>query len=163
MTADAYVKALPDRAAVLELYRRAAVSGLAPRILAQDRETVTFERVGVTLKQWWESTKDVSTKTEMKLHLRERIKQLHQSGICHRDLHSENVMVGDDHAIRFIDFDLAQWVDPNWRCYDLNGPSEQVGTPRPHASQAGHQNGVWWGPEISGRCLAHVLGQQPPD
>lgn len=158
---ETYVQALPDRAVALEMHRRAALSGLAPPILGQDRETVTFERLPWTLRQWWLVNNDAAARADMKVRLRARIGELHAVGICHRDLHSENVMIGDDGSIRFIDFVLAQWVDPNWPCYDLVGPSAHVPAPYAHATQAGHENGVWWGPAISERCLASVIGDQP--
>ena len=71
------------------------------------------------------------------------------------------MLIGDDDSLRFIDFVLAQWVDPSWPCYDLSGPSAEVPVPYAHANQGGHENGVWWGPIISARCLAHVVGDQP--
>lgn len=158
---DAFVQAWPDRGRALELHRYASVRGLAPRILAEDQETVTFERLPQTLKQWWEANDDPARRAAMKTHLRDRIIELHAIGICHRDLHSENVMVDSEGSLYFIDFALAQRVDPTWSCYDLNGPSDQVPVPNAHACQVDHEDGVWWGPAISVRCLATVVGAAP--
>ena len=80
MDAETYVQVLPDRAVALEMHRRAAVSGLAPQILAEDRETVTFERVPLTLRQWWEVNGDAAARQDMKARLRQRIEDLHPSG-----------------------------------------------------------------------------------
>jgi serine/threonine protein kinase len=158
---DAHVRPLPDRAATLEMHRRASVSGLAPDILAQDRETVTFVKLPWKLNEWWLQHTDDEARQEMKLHLRDRIVELHVAGICHRDLHCENVMVTAAGTVQFIDFGLARWVDPSWPCYDLTGASDHVPVPFAHAVQAGHETGVWWGPGISDRCLINVVGCQP--
>jgi serine/threonine protein kinase len=158
---DAFVQAWPDRTLALEMHRYASVRGLAPRILAEDHETVTFERLPQTLKQWWEANEDSAERAAMRTRLRDRIVELHAIGICHRDLHSENVMVDDEGSLYFIDFALAQRVNPEWSCYDLSGPSEDVPVPYAHACQADHEGGVWWGPAISVRCLANVVGVKP--
>ena len=155
------VRAWPDRRSAIEMHRCASLHGLAPRILAEDRETVTFERLPRTLRQWWVANEDPVARAMMKTRLKVRIAELHAVGICHRDLHSENAMVDEDESLYFIDFALAQWVDPAWVCYDLNGPSAEVPVPYAHATQAQHEHGVWWGPAISARCLVNVIGPVP--
>ncbi len=143
MTDETQVQPLPDRAEALGMHRHAAATGLAPEILAQDQGTVTYQHAGTTLKRWWELNEAPETREAMKSRLRERIEQLHEAGICHRDLRSENLLVDEEGQIRFVDFLLAERVDPAGSCYDLDGPSERIPVPEAHAQQPGHEGGVW--------------------
>lgn len=88
---------------------------------------------------------DAAARADMKVRLRARIGELHAVGICHRNLHSDNVMISDDGSIRFIDFVLAQWVDPNWPGYDLVGPSAHVPAPYARATKLATRMASGWG------------------
>jgi len=147
--------------AVLELHMRAADAGLAPAIVESEGDPITMQRLERTLLDFWnDPNSDQEARTTTVFRLVERINALHQIGICHRDLHSENVMI-DEGEVVFIDFVLAQDVNPVWQCYDLTGPNEHILVPHAHAIQPGHEGGVWWGPVITSRCLAAVIGPQP--
>lgn len=61
---------------------------------------------------------------------------IHAQGICHRDLHIENVVLVSGRPMA-IDFEHAIEVDPEWPCYDLSGPSECVPLLPAHAEWSG--------------------------
>ncbi|CAD8175532.1 unnamed protein product [Paramecium octaurelia] len=42
------------------------------------------------------------------LNLAQSIKQLHQRGICHRDLKPDNILIGDNLALKLIDFGVSK-------------------------------------------------------
>ena len=76
----------------------------------------------------------------------ELIKTMHQLGVCHRDLHAGNVVVGPEDRPLAIDVEWAIEVDPAWPCYDLEGPSSLIPTLPEHVAAGGSlAEGVWWG------------------
>jgi tRNA A-37 threonylcarbamoyl transferase component Bud32 len=64
------------------------------------------ERLASTLRDWWSGNVDDGARDDMRRLLLGRIHELHTLGVCHRDLHSENVIV-DKNQIYFIDFQLS--------------------------------------------------------
>jgi serine/threonine protein kinase len=147
--------------AVLRLHTRAADAGLAPAIAEVGEDSIKMRRLAQNLREWWSDPNHLQeARTAVLGLLVSRINSLHQIGICHCDLHSDNVMIDHDEVF-FIDFEFAQEVNPLWPCYDLSGPSEHVPVPQAHATQQGHENGIWWGPAVSTRCLVNVVGPQP--
>jgi serine/threonine protein kinase len=58
----------------------------------------------------------------MGLRLYERISEMHSHGICHRDLHIEDIVLADGGLPLFVDPDFALESDPSRPCYDLAWP-----------------------------------------
>lgn len=52
---------------------------------------------------------------------------LHQAGIIHRDLKSENVLLDQDYHIRLIDFGLSKWLSIGSRTRTLCGTLQYMG------------------------------------
>ena len=45
----------------------------------------------------------------------EALQHAHESGIVHRDVKPENILVDGRHRVRLVDFGLAKWLDPAGR------------------------------------------------
>jgi len=73
-----------------------------------------------------------------------RLKELHQNGMCHRDMHVGNVVLLDGTPL-LIDPALATESDPSRPCYDLYGPQlSGVAVPADHYDYPPNRGGVWW-------------------
>jgi serine/threonine protein kinase len=109
--------------------------------------TPAYER----LEDWLSSPPGADDRREMALRLVAQIEQMHQLGICHRDLHLANVVVDEAERPLIVDPDLAIDGDPSSPCYDLFGP-DASGAPVPveHARYPANRGGVWWD------CVAEV-------
>lgn len=78
------------------------------------------------------------------------VREMHAQGICHRDLHVQNVVVCEGRPMA-IDPQLATNADPSKQCYDLDGPASGMPIPMPHQMLAGYRDsGVWWRSSIRG-------------
>jgi hypothetical protein len=126
-------------------YERLTDLRLAPEIIeVMPHEIVT--RKYPTLGAWLAIEHSCEEVLEMGRRLYRRVEQLHCQGICHRDLHIANIVLGDDEVPLFIDPAFAIESDPDKPCYDLEGP-ERSGVPVPpeHACQSNDNRfGVWW-------------------
>ena len=73
------------------------------------------------------------------------LQRLHAEGVCHRDLHWENVVIVG-RAPFVIDLEYACDVDPAGPCYDLTGPFAGVPLLPAHAQFEGilGTQGMWW-------------------
>lgn len=70
--------------------------------------------------------------------LRSAIAVVHARGICHRDLHAENVVVDGSRPL-LVDFELALFgVDPMGPCYDLVGATAMLRKPYAHHQHPQH-------------------------
>ncbi len=123
--------------------RRLAERGLVPDVLdwANDHAVIAM---GEPLNLWLAGSTDLARR-EMREAILDLIYAMHAAGVCHRDLHSRNIVIIDGHPL-VIDLAMAAEVDPAWPCYDLTGPSPQVPLPSEHACQGGliGTHGVWW-------------------
>lgn len=127
------------RSAAEEVFARAHLERLAhckltPEVIRWEPGAVVV-RAGVPLTDWLRTaTPDAVAKMRPKaLAL---VQSIHALGICHRDLHVENVVLIDGIPAA-IDFEHACEVDREWPCYDLTGPSEQVPLLPAHAKFGG--------------------------
>ncbi len=75
----------------------------------------------------------------------EMIRTMHALGICHRDLHEDNVLVKEGRPL-VIDLEHAVEVDPSWPCYDLFGPNDLIPLLPEHVAYAQQlgPTGIWW-------------------
>lgn len=144
---DVHRRAIPEGEAgvrFVHYYRRLSDLGLAPRILeVTDSEIVT--ELHPTLRQWLDGGPSVEERDAMARKLIARIEEIHRHGICHRDLHVENVVLRDEVPL-VVDTAFATASDPIKPCYDLVGPGPSgVPVPPEHAGQPNeNQLGVWW-------------------
>lgn len=129
----------------VDYYRQLAAHGLAPEIITvTPNEIITREYP--TLCDWLGIEHSRDERVEMGRRLCLRIEQLHSYGICHRDLHTANVVLRGNEVPLFIDPAFAIDSNPDMPCYDLEGP-ERSGVPVPpeHATQPNDNRfGVWW-------------------
>jgi len=139
---DVYIRSFqhPDEETFL---RRLSTGGLIPEIFDWNEGNVAM-RKGIPLNEWL-VTSDRSTRDAMRAATLALIHDVHSAGICHRDLHSGNIVILDDRPLA-IDFGLATEVEAAWPCYDISGPSKWVPVPHAHAVQGGviGTTGVWW-------------------
>jgi hypothetical protein len=142
-------------------YRLLAGWHLAPAVVEVTDEVLRTE-LHPTLRQWWEAGQSGTDLAAMRVLLRTRIDELHSHGICHRDLHIDNVVLRDGLPL-FIDPDFAIASDPHAPCFDLYGP-DASGVPAPHAHKAqggAAAQGVWWHAPVLHRTFGHTLGPIP--
>jgi serine/threonine protein kinase len=85
------------------------------------------------------------------------VKSIHSVGVCHRDLHRQNLVIDDGRPL-VIDLELACEADPSGPCYDLYGPSEIIPVAEQHQAVEGDyaRYGVWWDSPADG--LNRVFG-----
>lgn len=93
-------------------------------------------------KSHYKPSKDQLVKLVQDLH--------NEAEICHRDLYSMNIVMLDTRPY-LIDFETSTFVLPDWKCYDLCGPNEDVWMPAIHAKARHLPNGVWWNHSPRGR------------
>jgi tRNA A-37 threonylcarbamoyl transferase component Bud32 len=100
--------------------------GIAPRLLHMDGRSICLERCQ-PFPEWHSaaSESDLAVMRELVLRL---IGDLHAAGVCHRDLHKQNLVFRDGRPL-IIDVEFACQVDPAGPCYDLYGPSDDVSQP----------------------------------
>jgi hypothetical protein len=105
----------------------------------------------------WQQNATPAELAEMRLLVIELITSVHAFGICHRDLHQNNLVL-DDRRPLVIDLELACEVDPESPCYDLYGPSDTVPVPEQHVVVGGgyEVHGVWWDSPMDG--LHRIFG-----
>lgn len=142
-------------------YRLLASWDLAPKIIEATNDTLVTE-LHPTLHQWWDAGPTQDELDAMLKLLRGRIVELHSHGVCHRDLHIDNVVLRDGIPL-FIDTDFAIATDSNEPCFDLYGP-DVSGVPAPAAHLRQHGNaakGVWWTAPVLHNTFGHVLGPVP--
>jgi hypothetical protein len=144
---ESHVRVIPQGDAGVRFghyYRRFSDLGFAPTIVSMtDSEIVTVRHQ--TLREWLNAGPSQAERHEMRRVLVKRIEEMHSHGICHRDLHVENVVLRDGLPL-FVDPAFATDCDPRRPCYDLVGPGPSgVPVPPEHAGQPNeNQNGVWW-------------------
>lgn len=138
---------------------RLATAGIAPPILEWFDGGVRMRR-GLPLPEWVDAA-DRDARVEMRVLLLGLVQALHDAGVCHRDLHWENVVLIDGRPL-VIDLEHACEVEPSWPCYDLTGPSPNVSIPPEHARLGGllGTRGIWWDAPIDPRWGGryHPLG-----
>lgn len=126
---------------------RLAAAQICPPIVDQSRDGV-FLRRGVRLPDWVATAgpDEVATMRPLVIDV---VRRLHSEGVCHRDLHWENVVAIDGQPF-LIDLEHACDVDPAWPCYDFTGPSAEVPLLQAHARFGGvlGTTGMWWGAEL---------------
>ncbi len=105
--------------AELAAYRRLADSGVVPRLLSSDDETIELQYCGSRLEALdpsdYPSVDDVFA----------ALAGVHAMGIAHGDLHGRNVLVDSCGRVRVIDFEWCADDDyaPLRDAYDLVGPA----------------------------------------
>jgi hypothetical protein len=135
---------------------RLADHGLTPEIVRWEPGAVVI-RAGVWLPDWLTSAtaRMVAAMRPVALEL---VHGMHAQGVCHRDLHVENVVIVDGQPMA-IDYEHACEVDPSWPCYDLTGPSDKVPLLPAHRQWGGVLGtfGIWWDaplePRFGGRYV----------
>ena len=125
---------------------RLSAAGVAPQVVEWVQGGVILER-GVPLPEWFERASGDAVAL-MRPSVIALVEKLHGEGVCHRDLHWQNVVIFGDEP-RIIDFEHALDVDREWPCYDLLGPSERVPLLAAHATFGGvlGTQGIWWDAE----------------
>jgi serine/threonine protein kinase len=121
-----------DRDRHQALMPRLAHAGLCPRILHMDGWHLCLERCE-SFSEWHRKASE-SELGAMRTKVIGLIQDLHAAGVCHRDLHEDNLVFKSGRPL-VIDLEYACAVDPTGPCYDLYGPSE------------GHQGRLfrhWW-------------------
>jgi len=135
---------------------RLAGYGLTPEIIRWEPGAVVI-RAGVWLPDWLR-TANPDTVAAMRPKGLELVHGMHAQGVCHRDLHVENVVIVDGQPMA-IDYEHACQVDPAGPCYDLTGPSDQVPLLAVHRQWGGVLGtfGIWWDaplePRFNGRYI----------
>jgi serine/threonine protein kinase len=141
-----------------EYYQLLADAGLAPKIIrVTEREIEAVKHT--TLVDWLSAKPSEDEYEVMKNALFRLLRAAHATGICHRDVHIRNIVVGDDGRPLLIDPALAA-PSVNAHCYDLEGP-ELSGVPVPdeHVRQRGDNAcGVWWGSPVKYDSLGEKFG-----
>lgn len=90
------------------------------------------------------------------------IEGVHALGICHRDLHRANLVIGGDGRPLVVDLELAHEVDPTGPCFDFYGPGTGIPVAEQHraldrvAFEVYVENGVWWDSPAEG--LGRIFG-----
>ena len=79
----------------------------------------------------------------IKAAIDDQLRRLHEHGVCHRDVHEDNLVVDRADTPLFIDFELAVDVSPSGPCYDRLGAASGVPVPPAH-TRVGLCAGVWW-------------------
>lgn len=146
---------------------RLADGGLAPEILRWEHGAVLL-RAGAHLPAWLQQA-DAAAIAAMRPRALALVHGIHSLGICHRDLHIENVVVIEGRLLA-IDFEHACEVDVTWSCYDMTGPSEYVPVLPAHAKFGGVLGtyGIWWNGPLDDRWggryapLGAVFGKVEP-
>jgi len=141
--ADGYTRAFKS-ASEASLMRLLSERGLVPPVLRWESDRAVMES-GTPLPCWLLADHGAGDRALMRSALLDLIRAAHGAGVCHRDLHSGNIVVIEERPL-LVDLDLAVEVDSRWPCYDLAGPSERVPIPHGHVVQGGiiGANGVWW-------------------
>jgi hypothetical protein len=121
-----------------------AHAGLSPELIELTDAWVRT-LYGVPLNEWKQSATREAL-AAMRPLVRELINGMHALGICHRDLHDRNVVIGPGDVPLAIDMEHACDAHPRGPCYDLVGPSSGIPVPLHHARQGGViAEGIWWG------------------
>ena len=133
-----------DEAQARKYLPRLADASLSPSITGWGMGSVSMVK-GTPALDWLAKADDLAIGA-MRIQVLDLIRGMHTLGVCHRDLHVENIVIVDGQALA-IDVDHACDVDPSWPCYDLTGPSPQVPLLPAHAQWGGvlGSTGMWWG------------------
>lgn len=119
-------------------------TGLVPEVQSvEETEDRAEIRLGfhLPLVMWMSDHRDGAT--AMKSAIDEQLRRLHDHGVCHRDVHEDNLVIEKSGTPLFIDFELAIDVSPSDACYDRIGPASGVPVPPAH-TRVGLYAGVWW-------------------
>jgi hypothetical protein len=109
----------------------------------------------------WGTNRSLEELIDMGLSVLRRVEELHGHGVCHRDLHTGNIVVRAGVPL-FIDTEFATASDPAKPCYDLVGPERScVAVPKRHADQLNaNRHGVWWDADNHEVCtLGRAFGR----
>ena len=133
-----------DRERHYRFLPRLAAAELVPRIIRIDNNERCLERCEPLSS--WRKKSDQSEIKMMGRRVLEMIRAMHSLGICHRDLHDDNVVVKAGKPL-VIDLEHAVEVDPAWPCYDLYGPNDLIPLLPEHVTYAQQlgPTGIWWG------------------
>ena len=119
-------------------------TGLVPVLQSVD-ETDRHAQIRLAFHQplvmWLSDHRDGLTR--MKSAIDEQLRRLHDEGVCHRDVHEDNLVIDRADTPLFIDFELAIDVAPSQPCYDRLGAASGVPVPSAH-TRVGLEAGVWW-------------------
>lgn len=140
-------------------YQALSELGLAPAVVTiTDNEIVTVEHQ--PLRSWLDENPSDDARAGMARKIVGLLENVHQqAGICHRDVHIDNIVIAGDDRPLLIDPAYAT-ATVNDRCYDLEGPGpSRVAVPADHIAQ-GH-DGVWWGSSQKHRSLKATFGPPP--
>ena len=144
-----------------ECYRRFSEAGLAPMIVsltANEIETVCHQ----TLRDWLARKPSQQERDTMSEAIRDLLLAAHETGLCHRDVHIDNIVLSDNGRPLLIDPAYAT-ASVNEHCYDLEGPEPSgVSVPDDHVNQGGNAaHGIWWGSPEKHRSLEREFGLPP--
>lgn len=143
------------------LLPRLAEAGLAPQIIRMDDNERCLKECD-RFEVWWRSASPAELE-ELRASVLELIEAIHALGVCHRDLHERNLVLDGGKPL-VIDLELACEVNPEWRCYDLYGPSELIPVAEQHVAvnDGLHSvHGVWWDSPANGLHLVFGPLQKP--
>jgi len=71
----------------------------------------------------------VDEAVDLALQVARGLDAAHRRGIIHRDLKPENILIGDNRAVRILDFGIARLITSEPEHQRLTGPGVMVGTP----------------------------------
>jgi hypothetical protein len=122
---------------------RLSDAGVVPEVLGWVDGGVLIRR-GLPLPNWVAGAEPAEV-VALRPLLIDLLQRLHAEGVCHRDLHWENVVIVG-RAPFVIDLEHACDVDPAGPCYDMTGPFAGVPLPPAHAQFGGilGTQGMWW-------------------
>mgnify|MGYP001384190172 CR=1 FL=1 len=140
----------------------AVAAGCAPHFEVIEGEPTKVRLVTIRMQRFrplhrWLDGAGAEHTRELARSLLDCVRRLHALGICHQDLHVDNVVVDGVRPL-LIDFELALRTSRANPCYDLVGPTSGVPVHARHLFK-GISEGVWWdSPTAQVRTIGRYLG-----
>jgi tRNA A-37 threonylcarbamoyl transferase component Bud32 len=145
-----------------KMMAEAAAAGCAPDFEVIEGEPTKVRLLTIRMKRFtmlgeWLEGASPERKRELARSLLECVRRLHALGICHQDLHVDNVAVDGTRPL-LIDFELALRTSSDQPCYDLVGPASGVPVHERHLFKE-ITEGVWWDSSTTQvRTIGRYLG-----
>jgi len=148
------------RGATARVYQALSRAGFAPEVIDVTPTHIVARRHLRLHADWLPAHREPSERDLMARKIRDLLAEVHATlGICHRDVHLDNIVVTDSGEPLLIDPEFAV-RSANEHCYDLVGPGlSGVAIPWRHLECDGPERyGVWWGCPYADRGLAPTFG-----